>query len=251
MYKTDIPIAVKQVIAVFHALKLWTVKEDAAVYETALKFFHFIYFVSFVLSIVVRTVLTDDKDDRVIMTAAAIIAVVHICRLWYTISKKNEILALIWQLGAHSTNDREMFHQIMNKLNNWMNFARFIISMCTSGVVLLCIFPLLSSEKIVLFNIAFPTDREQRTAFWIAHSFNVVGSSYAVLCFFVSVIVWYLMINGAVKYQLLGDQLRNMGVANVTINGTSQNRKHLKTNQQNQFLEDLIEAIRTHQKVKE
>lgn len=242
MHKTDVPTVIYRIMAVFYALKLWSNKEVASFYERGLQFFHSMYFISFITSTVVRACTADEKGDSIILVVGVIIAFVHIFRLWYAITKQKEILTLIDQLGVHSTNDREKSHQVNNKLNNWMNFARYFLLICTSTVTFSTIFPLFSNSML-LYDTGFPADGS-RTTFWILHMFTSVGSYYGVLLFSFSPIIWYLLISGAIKYEMLGNQLRDMGVVN------SRNRKVSNKIQQNLFLKSLIEAIQTHQRVK-
>lgn len=245
MYTTSVPSTVNRIIVVFYALKLWNIDEKATFYETGVKLFHFVFYVSFVSSFVVRICLTDNGDEFVVFTVLFIIAGVHIFRLDYIISKKRETLKLIFELGIHSTNNVEKFHKVEHTLANCMNFVKCFISVCLIVPLLFFTFPLIFNGKM-LINFAFPLDGKSNwISFWIKNLFLVVGCLYAILCFLISVIIWYLMVNCAIKYDLLGDQLRNMGVVVET-----KTLKILKkATQPNSFMKSFIEAIQTHQKV--
>lgn len=242
MYRTDVPTTINRIIAVFYVLKLWNRREGTQ--AAGLKVFHLTIYVLFFSSVVLGACQTNEKDEFVLLSVASIITFVHIFRLWYILFKKAEIIVLINELSAHSTNDGEEFQQINNKLENWMIFAKYFILMCSGELLLISTFPLISGERNLVFSIAFPFDyKRSQIAFWIAHSINVLGCSYAVLCFLLSIIVWYLMVNGAITYEMLGNRLRNMHTA-------TQNPKISKKMEQNLFIKSLIEGIETHLKVK-
>lgn len=234
-----------QIINVFYGLGLWTVKETIC--GAGRKLFQFIYYISFVTSLAVGAVLSNDLDEFVFLAAIAILTTVHIFRLFSIIWKKDDILKLIHQTGTHSTNENDEFVQVNQRLNKFVKFVTYFVSICIVEAGLVLISPIFSTEK-TLINIAFPL-KNSRTAFWMTHTHIVIGCTYSVLCFLLSIIVCYLLMNCAIEYEILGNRLKNMGVIGKRKDRTTQ--KLEVGDEQQLFLKDLTAAIESYKKMNE
>lgn len=247
MYSIEIHEGLQQIFTIFYGLGMWDIEKRRFFYQSGLKLFHFIYYLLFFLSIAVGACITNNNDELIMLTVASIIAAVHMFRLAYIIWRQNKIISLIHQLSAHSTNDRQEFIKVNNKLENVVKIAKAFLFLCCSGVPLISIHPILSDNKLLIVNIAFPLDwKNSSIKFWITHAYIVLGSIYGVLCYLLSIIVWYLMINSAVKYEMLGNQFGIMGFSKKT-SATSQ--KVAKITKEQLFVEDLDAALKSHQKI--
>ncbi len=245
MYNTDIPDIIIRITESFYWLRVWSRNERTACFGTAIKVFHFAFFLSFLTSVIGGAFLSSDTHEFIFLADLTILLVVHAVRMFYIIWKKNDILTLIHQIGSHYANEFGELVSFTKKLKMFDKFAKTFVLICIIEVLFALIFPVVSSQKILL-NIAFPW-KTGATTFWITHSFIAIGCAYSILWFLLSVIIWYLMINLSSKYQLLGNQLRNMGVIKTKqiIDGSTQS----ETLQEELFLKTLVEAVRTHQKI--
>lgn len=253
MYNIELPKTVNRIIAVFYGLGLWDTQEHQTGYwSTALKMFHFAYYISCVTSIAVKALLTNDTDDSVFLTALAILATVHVFRMLYIILKKNETTKLIHKIGTHTTNDTDEFVRVDNKIKKFMKFGNGFLLACICEVSMVIIFPILSHEKPII-NVAFPFNG--RIVFWIKQMFVLFGALYSVVCVCLSVIIWYLLLNCAIKYELLGVELRNLGDCKIMHPSndctTVQKLSNLKRQDLENFLGDLIEAVKSHREINE
>lgn len=245
MYSTEIPRIINQLIAVFYKIGIWNVPERTKFAQIGLKLFHSIYYTTFVMSFVVGAFLTTDPDELVILSVGSIALSLNIVRFFYIISKQNEILNFIHVIGSHTANEGEEFVEVNRKLKNFTKFSTSFLTACIVNLVFFAIFPFLLSKKTIV-DIAFPQSfpwENGPSTYWIEHAFIIVGSMYAILWTSLSVIILYLMLNGAIKYEMLGNRLRILGQQNV-----NKKQKVLKTEL---FLEDLIATIENHQKINE
>jgi len=187
--------------------------------------------------------ISTDKDEYIFLTVAAMINGVIVFKMANIIWKKNEILSFIQELcNHHSINDLEKFIEFNSKLKRFMIFAKSFIWLCVVGVSFALFVPVISAEKKLVFNIALPSDwKNNEIVFWMAHIYIIVGCTYSSLSLLLSIVIWYIMINSAIKYEVLENQLRNMGVK-------KQNNTEIEI--QAFLLQDLIAAIRTHLKIK-
>ncbi len=245
MYRIEIPSTIHQLMTIFYRLGMWTRSDTTTFREFCRKLFYFIYFVSFFLSIVVGALTTDDNDECVFLTVASIGIAVQAYRMCIILWRKNEFLSLVNQICTHSTNDRVEFIRINKKLNVSMKFLLYFIFAFAFSVCFACVlFPLTTKE--LPLNIAFPLNRHSSdVAFWIASAYLGGGVFWSVVCYILTNIIWYLMINISFEYKILGNQLRRMG----TISAYASQLKVSLAAQQQLFYEDFIVAIRTYDKI--
>lgn len=246
MFNIQVPSTITHTLAVFYGLGFWDSNNKSVFFSNALKLFHFTYYVSFGTSIAVGALISNNPDDFTFLSALFIIVVVHFVRMLYLFGKRTEIIDLIYRIGTHSTNERSELTQVKRKLEIFTKFAKTFYSACYVNVFLALISPIFSSEEL-LINIAFPW-KSLRAVFWISHAFIVLGCVLSLTVYILTLIVWYLMLNAAIKYELLGTQMRNMGV--VYTADTSNVKLKLSTKaKQNLFLSDLIKVIKAHRKI--
>lgn len=144
----------------------------------------------------------------------------------------------------------EEFIHVDNKIKKIMKFANAFIVVCVVEVSMLIILPAIWID-LTLINVAFPLGHH-RNVFWIKQTFVLIGGVYSLLGAFLSIIIWYLMLNASIKYDMLGNRMRNLGVmrtpvADLSDETTVQKVIISKTTGQQIFLEDLIGTIETHQ----
>lgn len=246
MYNIAIPETIRQMNAIYYLLGLWKIK-DGITYG---QFFYFTYFVSIVISIFLGACFTNSNDEMIFLTATAFIGVVQLCRMYFIIWKQNEILNLIYETGVHRTNDFEVYTGIENKLKNMMSFAKFLMSMLCFLVVILLFLPIGATENVLIVNVAFPLDytNDQR-AFWIVHAFVTLGFLLSLICTFFTIMVWYLMMNFVIQYEILGNRFKNLGKVET---GETKAKLKISIKEQNRlYLQQFIEAIKTNENIYE
>ncbi len=207
---------------------------------------------SFVTSLLSGSYLSNDSEESIFLLAIGIGNFVQVFRMFKLISAKSSILDFLHDLSSHSTSDSEEFVRINTKLKNFVKLSLGFL--LVGGMALFCaaIIPLVSNEKILMVNVAFPLDwKNDSFSFWIAYLFVMGGCMYGVFSFVFVIIVWYLMINCTIKYEILGNHLRRMGLRND--DETSETQSALKTkaktsevDRQQLYHKDLIKAIKSH-----
>lgn len=232
---------VNQIIQTFYRLKLWNVEEETSFRSSLPKILQLLYFASFVASMAGGACMSNDKDENIFLTVAAMINGVIVYRMANIIWKKNEILTFVRELCEHSIKNHEQFVQVNGKLEKFIQFAKAFVWMCVMGVTFALFVPVISSEKKLVFNIALPAHwKSSEIIFWMAHLYSVLGCTYSSHALLLSVIIWYLMINCSIKCAILGNKLRNLGV---------QKTQFSKHQNQKLFLQDLTDVIKFHLKL--
>lgn len=249
MYRTEIPKVINQILAVFYKIGIWDVPERTKFSRIGLKLFHFIYYITFVISIIMGAFLTTDSDEFVFLSGVSFGVCLHIVRMFYIISRKEKILNFIQAIGLHTTNEVVEFVEINRKLKKLTKFATYFVSGCIVDLIFLTIFPVLSGKKMIV-NIAFPQSfpwENGPSTYWIKHLFIVIGCIYPIILILLTIIVMYLMLNYAIKYEMLGNQLKVLGVKNTS----SKKTEKMKVCKEELFVKCLIDAIQNHREINE
>lgn len=240
MYKIEIHATIHGILAVFYRLKMWCNDDETNLRERGQKLFYFIHLLSFTMSMSLKAYITDDKDERVLLTVVSILETVQVYRLWFVLWKKNELFTLLLETGTHYTNDEQEFIQVNNKLKLRMKFVQYFLIMCLIALIFANILPIINGKRL-FFNIAFPFDRQNsETAFWVKFLYSAGAFFWSYVCCLYAVILWYLMLSLKLKYKMLGNQFKNMGKTQVKVSIREQRTLYVK---------DFIVAIQTYEKV--
>ncbi len=211
---------------------------------------------SFLTSVLFGAYLSNDNEESLFLLAVAIGNFVEAFRSFKLISGKRSILAFLHDLCSHSTSDNEEFVKINKKLKNFLNLMLGFVLVGVWAVSCAAIVPLVSNEKILVFSIAFPLDwKNDSFSFWIAYLYVIGGFFYGFVSFIFVIIIWYLMINCTIKYEILGNQLRRAGLRKDDEKSDVQpvlktKAKTSKGDRQQLYHKDLIEAIESHRNIK-
>lgn len=142
----------------------------------------------------------------------SIVAAVVSVKLWFIIWKQMQILRLLNRICNCSIRDHDNFSLIAGKLRSFMKFSIVFIVALNVAALFSAVLPLLRSERTFFFKIAFPLDwKPNEIAFWTANLFIFAGNALSIVAILFSVIIWYLMLNCSLRYEVLGNELRTMG----------------------------------------
>lgn len=213
MHRIEVNNIINKIIAVFRIFGLWD--DDHRI--TKRKLFSLILMANFVTSVILGA-FESDVDQFVFLIAAGCTHAVQFIKLVHIIWKKNQIFEFIHKSGAHIVQDYEKFTQINNKINKFTKPAACILLVIflTCIVVLIC-YGILGGKDLPA-KIAFPMDwKNSEIGYWCAFTFFVVALVYSMVIFLFNVIIWYVMLSFSIEYQLLGDNLRRLGVHNCYV----------------------------------
>lgn len=209
-YNIAIPDSITHVYSIFHLVGLWRNKDGVAIYQV----FFFVYFMMLIVSITVGSFITEDPDERVFQFVTTFIGIVQITRMHCLIWKEKKIKSLTRENGIYSTNDYEVYTRAVKKMNSMNTLARLFMSVMVLCLIAVALFPLVSNEKRLIYTIPFPVDYTVSTgAFWMAYTFVTTSFFWSIVCCFYVVVVWYMMLNFTIKYEVPGSQFKYLGMA--------------------------------------
>lgn len=214
-----------------------------------MKLFHFSFFASFPLSLGVGAITSDDKKEAVFLAAAAIAVSVQVVRLFHIIWKRSDIVALIDKVSFIVKNEKD-FARVNNQIKSFMKFAVCLVLIIALTMLFAFVIFAFSEEKKLPANIAFPLDYENSEfCYWLAFSYMIIVSIYSMVIFLLNIIIWYLMLSLSIKYYLLGNQFKRLGI--ISRMETKTQEKASEEEKNYSFFQDLIAAIESRRHTQE
>lgn len=163
---------INQITELFIFIGLWHHGNDATVKEMWLQLIYFFYYLVFPILLFGGAIITADSNEIIILIEAQILTTVLLINLMYVIGRKSEILELLHEMCVHFVDDREEFIRIKEKLDKIMKFIVFWVTASVVAIFAELIAPVVSDDRKLFFNIAFPWDWKNDTiSYWIAYSF--------------------------------------------------------------------------------
>lgn len=244
MYPVEIPEIIQLSFEAFYRVGLWHRRDVTIMNATAMKLLYSIYHALFPLSLFARA-FTTDKDESIFLIEMGFVFAVLSLKFSYIIWNKNEIIGLVDRIGVYSLDDREQFALANGRMLIFNKVSKlFVVIIYVTNTLAGLIVPFIGHEKKLFFNIAFPLDwTKNELAFWLAFVFLSTEMFLSCVAFLFSVLTWYLMISGCLKYEILGLHIVNMGVNRKRVNDS-------KAEKENLFLQDLMVAVDSYAYVK-
>nr|QGW45398.1 odorant receptor 25 [Bradysia odoriphaga] len=194
---------------------------------------------------------SEGTEDQLFLIETAIMTVIISVKILYIIWRKDEILQMLDQIGNYSIKNAIETKRINQKLKMFMKFMKIFFS-CSVLIAICAMFivPFIGSERKLFFNIGFPLDwRHSEFGFWAAYTFILTEMVPSAISILFSVIMWYLLLNCALRFEVLGQDLRNMGIIEEVVDELGNKRKISKMEKENQFAKDLVAAIKSYREI--
>jgi len=251
MYTVKVHERINQITSVFYRMGLWHRGDKATVTATTIKIFYSIYYALFVISLLGGGIQSENMNESIFLVLEGITAFVQLIKLLYIIWKKNEIDDMLNRIAVYSMKEEEGFKLASDTINGLMKFSTVFISLVYfTGLCITLFIPFLASERTLFFNLAFPLDwKNNDMAYLSASVFIFTQVVLTITAILFSVIIWYLLINCALRYKILGYQIKNMGVVK-TVEGPTSNQIISNVEKERKFRRDLVAVIESYNAIK-
>lgn len=243
MQEININQTFNRIVKLLYTLGIWKNCEESASRERARKSFYVIYFLLLQMFLVGCACVANERNEIIFLWLMVVIVAVIGLKLVYLLWKENEILSFLYESTTHRTdaNDDNQKMKVFLKFVNGYVFGLIVAAVFYNTSVL----PIFSSEKRLPFFIRFSFEgNNSEIIYWISYVFVGTGIFYTNLCNLITSIIWYLMLNYAIEYEVLGNKLRNLGT-HRTIKAARPVKKIISNNE-NEFLQDFIGLIKAH-----
>lgn len=251
MYHIKVHSIIYRIVQIYHRLGMWRKEDDSKVfYNIGWKLIYLILNVPLPLCLISGGFLSDDKNKLVFSVGVGLINLVLTMKLTYILWRKNEIRQLLLEIGFHFVAEFDEFSKINEKLKKFIKLSSYFLLTSAVACVLEIIFylPLFSTQKRLPLDLWFPFDwKNCLICYCMAYISLSIAILIAIVAISLNVIIWYLMMNCAIKYEILGHQFKYLTTKKASINGwTIAGTQKELTN-----LQGLIGLIKTHQKLTE
>ncbi|XP_037044202.1 uncharacterized protein LOC119080059 [Bradysia coprophila] len=264
MYSIQGGKTLQQILKLFYLSGIWQSNEESK-YRRISKRLFYTFFAAFCPSFfATNSFLCADRNEMIFSTQAVILASVIYVKSLYLLFKKPEILAFLYDpIVVHSIETREEYERMSKKIKKFMTFVRpYFLAICLTAASLIIIeLPIFSADKGLPFFISF-TWNDSEVVYWLAYLFLSLSTVLYCVINFSNAIIWYIMLNYSVEYQLLGNRLRNLGVTIAKNQNKNEKEKKIgkpelkqktinSVPQSKKFVENLIVLVKAHRNMTE
>lgn len=247
MYNIEIHSTFHCIIGAFYEFGLWHNEEKSTFRKNGRRLFYLLNMILFQILLVTCACFSDDKSESVFLVQVEISAIVMAVKLIYLLWKKDTILEMLsTTMVAHSISDHVLFMQVNKKITKFMKFVHVYLVMIAVIVFILIISPLpiFSVEKKLPLSIPFSLDcKYSEIIYWLTYAFLTFQICLIAVVNLLTVIIWYVMLNCSIKYQILGNQFRRLGVRETKPTETD------KPEEDDLYHQDLVCSIGNHQNI--
>lgn len=153
------------------------------------------------------------------------------------------------QICVSDTDDYSAFRKADRKMKKFMTFITYFLATSFTLCIAVAGIPLV--KKKLIFDIAFPWNyKTKKFAFWMAYALvaGVYTLSVTIVCF--SSMMWYMMMSFVVKYELLGNDFKNLGFfENDGMNSKSLTSLSAPSVNETIYVQDLVMTIKNLENV--
>lgn len=250
MHSMEKPKIIDLIISSFYRLGLWHRGDLDTVNETGIRIFYSIYHLLFPISILSGVVTSGSTDESIFLVEEAIVVTVLSVKLFHIIWRKKEICDLLEVLSVYLIEDHKVFTVVRDKSKDFTKFVTiFVLLSSVTAMCAVLVVPFVGSEKKLFLNIAFPLENWKcdNISFWVAFTFFSTEVLLTYMGFLFSVLIWYFMFNCAIRYEMIGYQIRSMGV----VNETDKKRKISDVEKEKIFRLDFVTTVESHERINE
>lgn len=255
MQTVDSNTVINQIISSFYRIGFWHKGNEATAIETGLKLFYCFYYSLFLMSLIPGSFnfMFVTYDELMVLFAVAVAVSIQLFSLCFLILKQNQILEMFHQIRVYAIESQDGFFLVTGKLKRFIRNANILISLILIAAIYCSVLvPIYSRERKLLFNIDFPfVYWEEDSAYWVANIFIFTEICLTINIFMFSILICYLTLNCALRYEVLGFQIQKIG-QNETTEFVSNLYRTDWDNQENHemFHRDLTLAIESHQQIR-
>ncbi|XP_037031980.1 uncharacterized protein LOC119071247 [Bradysia coprophila] len=265
MFTIQVDKLFQQIIKMFYLTGIWQSDIELNSRKMCKKLFFTCFSALFPLFFAVNVFLCADRNESIFSAQTTIVATVIYVKFLYLLFKKQEILAFLNDpIVVHSIGNREQYQRTNKKIKKFMRFVRpYCVAMSLTTVLLITIkLPIFSTDKGLPAFISFSWN-DSEIVYWVAYLFVSLSQVLYCTANFITVLIWYILLNYSLEYHLLGNELKNLGVTTKTkTNEDEKNEKQKKVGknarskktsvqESNKFIENLIVLVKAHRNLTE
>lgn len=252
MYNVKTNQTLCRLTQLYYLLGIWQRGDESACRKMARKSFYILYYLLFQIFLVSCAIVSESKNEAIFLAAVEILLSVVTIKLMYLLWKKDEIFAFLFDPSVtHSTADTDSFELVNQGIRQFMKFVHsYLLMMGISFVFyILSTLPMFTNGRKLPFFINFTlVGKYSEFIYWIAYAFVISEIFFGFTCTAINVVIWYVLFNYSIEYQVLGNQLKNLGMNKLTTTNIAPWRT-INPLRRKTFHQDLTRLIRIHRNI--
>lgn len=211
--KLGIDPMIQLIIRIYEALGIWQNSNQSSFRKFVRILIFYCCVISYPVTLAGGSLSSNDVGDSIFLFTLGLMVTIIEFKGFYVFFKQNDILNLIKTTCTQSVPNNEcLLRKVKKKLNISQKFSLVYIFL-TFGLALnisVQSSPLFSHK--MAYNIWFPLDyKSSRAAHWIANCFLIINELFVIMMIWLSVIMWCILVNCSVTYDILGYRLKHLG----------------------------------------
>lgn len=196
----------------------------------------FTFYPVYAVAIALGAVVAENFAEKMFLVMCTMSGCCLMLKIIHFYRNREDIQKLFHEMDDYTVDDQIQYDEINRKIRKFIEFKAIMFRVFYYGVCLQLLVPFIMQENIFAIKIWVPIDwTHNNIAFWIINVYTLICIQFYVVAVELSVIVWYLMLNFSIKYEMLGYQLMNLGKSD---DGCSV-----------QFKTNLVNCIESHRKI--
>ncbi|XP_037035698.1 odorant receptor 94b-like [Bradysia coprophila] len=256
----------QQISKIFYLSGIWQSDGESKYRKISKKCFYSLFAAWIPIFFAINAFRCVDRNESVHSAQIAVLTAVEYVKFLYLMYKKQEILSFLNDpIFVHSIQNREEYELANRKIEKLMKFLRpyCLAIFITVFLVIVIKLPIFSADKGLPFFISF-TWNVSEIFYWLAYLIISLSIVLSAVINFITVLVWYIMLNYSIEYELLGNKLKTLGVSTEKDKNQDKNDKQKKivekiqsrksqigVQQSKKFVENLIVLIKAHRNLTE
>ncbi|XP_037034325.1 putative odorant receptor 71a [Bradysia coprophila] len=253
MFTIQVEKTIQLIKQIFYLMGIWQRDEESNYRKMGKKLFYSFLGTFYPIFFTANAFLCDNLVEAVFSVQISITATIGYVKILYVLFEKHEILAFLRDpIVVHSIENREEYEETVKKIKKFMNFVRLycLAIFATAPVLIVIALPIFSSDRGLPLFISFSWNHSE-IIYWFAYLFVSLSCFLYVIMNLMTILIWYIMLNYSIEYELLGNKLRKLGVIKKTVSKTTKKQKQFKLTQRSGFAEDLIVFVKAHRNLTE
>lgn len=157
MHSIQIDPVIGRIISFFYRIGFWHRGDEATAGEQIKKWFYFIYFFLYLISLVVRAIESDENVQSIFLVEVAIAVAVLLVKLWALIWKQQQIIELLNRICIFTVSENADFMFVNEKLIEFSKYSKiFIFASLIAGFFELAVVPFLGAGKTLFSKLLSP-----------------------------------------------------------------------------------------------
>ncbi|XP_037032438.1 uncharacterized protein LOC119071566 [Bradysia coprophila] len=265
MYSIQVDKIFQQILKLFYQIGIWQRDEEPNYRKIGKKLFYTLFGALFPIIFATNGYLCVDRNESIFSGQMVILLWVVYVKFLYLLFKEQEIIEFLNDpIVVHSIENRDEYQQANKKIQKFIGFVRpYFFTLLTTAVLLITVkLPIFSADKGLPAFISFSWNDSQ-IIYWF--TYILVSLSVVLYCVvnWMTPLVWYIMLNYSVEYQLLGNKFNKLkGVTTNNIRDRNETQKKISKKvlslttynliqQSKQFVENLIVLVKAHRNLNE